>query len=137
MRDTPLVGTVMLTRIHYDPSVRDFSQRGYIWNALYTVAHDVVECYLTDFYHDALYVADKGKLPAQECTFYSLYGSTGTHILDRADKYYSLESFALKLRHYDRPYVWKCQLLKPQSEYSSYWTFRMECIRVPVCQRKE
>lgn len=83
--------------------------KAFIWEVLYLLGKDIIVCYRSDLYHDAMYVS---KLEPVVQTFYYLIGESGTTIVDKPDSNgLSARYTALACRKYNRPYLFECSII--------------------------
>lgn len=109
---------------HYNPLQKQIDQKAFLWEILYLLARPIVEVYTSDFYHDALWI--ERNIGSETVTFYYMAGKSGTTIIDKPDRYRTLESTMQCCRAHNRSHVWLCTLSKPVEAFSQQWSFTVE-----------
>ena len=112
--------------VYYSKVSEDITGKSFIFETLLALATETVECYRSDFYHDAVFIS--GLKMDKAFTFYYLFGDTGTTIISKGQSNLSPEGLALQCRKYSRPFVYRVELISPEKKDSIAWTIRYTCL---------
>ena len=112
--------------VYFTDEIKQVDCKSIMFDMMLTLAQDTVECYRSDFYHDAIFL--KNLVLDKPTEFYYLFGSSGTTIVHQGESNLSPQALAMSLRKYSREIVYKVELMEVPSWDGKVWKVVFTCL---------